>query len=136
VSNADLRGAGTVLVVDDEEIITSFSRSALEPYGYSVLVARDGPEATRIFQERSADIGLVLLDVALPGMDGLETLERIREIRPDIRVIVCSGIGDQEVETHFAGKDIVAIFPKPYTSKQLARKVKECMPPTGAAEYL
>jgi CheY-like chemotaxis protein len=99
-----------------------------------VLLARDGEEATRIFQERSADIGLVLLDVALPGMDGLETLERIRDIRPDIRVIVCSGIGDQAVETRFAGQDIMGFFPKPYTAKQLARKVKECMPPTGAAD--
>lgn len=134
VSNADLRGAGTVLVVDDEEIITNFGRSALEPYGYSVLLARDGPEAIRIFQEQSADIGLVLLDVALPGMDGLETLERIREIRPDIRIIVCSGIGDQAVETRFKGKDIIGFFPKPYTAKQLASKVKECMPPRGAAD--
>jgi CheY-like chemotaxis protein len=134
VTSDDLRGAGTVLVVDDEEMITRFTRSALEPYGYTVLVARDGQEGLRLFEERSSDIGLVLLDVAMPGMDGLETLERIRGIRLDVPVIVCSGFGDVDVESRFAGKDIAGFFPKPYTVRQLARKVKECMPPAGAAD--
>jgi CheY-like chemotaxis protein len=123
----DLRGAGTVLVIDDEELIRSFSRSALEPYGYRVLLAQNGQEGVRLFQERSSDIGLVLLDVAMPGMDGLETLIRIRGIRPDVPVLVCSGFGDVEVEARFAGKAIAGFFPKPYTVKQLARKVKECI---------
>ena len=126
VTRDDLRGAGTVLVVDDEEMIRNFNRSALEPYGYTVLLARDGQEGLRMFQQRSTDIELVLLDVAMPGMDGPETLERIRGIRPDVPVIVCSGFGDVDVETRFAGKTIAGFFPKPYTVKQLARKVKEC----------
>ena len=92
------------------------------------------PEAVRLFRERSSDIGLVLLDVAMPGMDGLETLEWIRGIRPDIRVLVCSGFGDVDVEKRFAGKNIAGFFPKPYTVKQLARKVKECMASTGASD--
>ena len=129
VTRDDLRGTGTVLVVDDEEMIRSFTRSALEPYGYTVLLARDGEEGLRLLAQRSSDIGLVLLDVAMPGMDGLETLERIREIRPDVPVIVCSGFGDVDVETRFTGTDIAGFFPKPYTVRQLARKVKECMPP-------
>jgi len=124
-----LRGAGAVLVVDDEELIRNFSKSALEPYGYTVLLARDGQEGVRLFQERSGDIVLVLLDVALPGMDGLETLERIREIRPGVPVLVCSGFGDIDVEKRFAGQEIAGFFPKPYTVKQLARKVKECLAP-------
>ena len=78
----NLRGAGTILVVDDEEMIRSFTMSALERYGYTVLLAPDGREGIRLFEERSNDIGLVLLDVAMPGIDGLETMERIREIRP------------------------------------------------------
>jgi two-component system CheB/CheR fusion protein len=127
VVSEDLTGAGTVLVIDDEELIRSFSRSALEPYGYRVLLAQNGQEGVRIFQERSRDIGLVLLDVAMPGMDGLETLTRIREIRTNVPILVCSGFGDVEVEARFAGKAIAGFFPKPYTVKQLAKKVKECI---------
>jgi CheY-like chemotaxis protein len=126
----DLRGAGTALVIDDEELIRNFTRSALEPYGYSVLLAQNGQEGVRVFQERSTDIGLVLLDVAMPGVDGVETLARLREIRPDVPVLVCSGFGDVEVEARFAGQEIAGFFAKPYTVKQLAIRVKECFTPT------
>ncbi len=110
-------------------MIRSFSKSALEPYGYTVLLARDGKEAVRLFRERSSDIGLVLLDVAMPGMDGLETLDCIRGIRPDVPVLICSGFGDVDVEKRFAGKNVAGFFPKPYTVKQLAGKVKERIAP-------
>jgi len=129
VTRADLRGTGTVLVLDDEEVIRSFSRSALEPYGYTVLLARDSREGLQLFEAGPKDIGLVLLDVAMPIMDRLETLGRIREIRPDVRVVICSGLGDVDVEARFAGNDIAGFLPKPYTARQLARKVKECMRP-------
>jgi two-component system CheB/CheR fusion protein len=123
----DLRGAGTVLVVDDEEMIRSFTRSTLESYGYKVLLAADGYEGLRLFQERSGEIGLVLLDLAMPGMDGPAALERFREIRPDVPVLVCSGFGELEVEARFAKNAINGVIAKPYTVKQLARKVGECM---------
>jgi signal transduction histidine kinase/CheY-like chemotaxis protein len=128
----DLRGAGTILVVDDEEMIRSFTKSALESYGYQVLLAADGHEGVRMFQEKSGEIGLVLLDVAMPGMDGLATLEKIREIRPDVHVLVCSGFGDLDVEARFPKSEIAGFFAKPYTVKQLARKVKECLKPAAA----
>lgn len=133
-NEAELRGSGTVLVVDDEELIRSYSRSALVRYGYDVLLARDGAEAVRLFQEKADQIGLVLLDVAMPGMDGSQTLERIREIRPDVPVVICSGFGDVEVEARFAGKEIAGFFPKPYTVKQLARTVKECIAAARSGE--
>jgi nitrogen-specific signal transduction histidine kinase len=123
----NLRSSGTVLVVDDEAVIRNFTKSALEPYGYEVLLAEDGAEALRMFQERSGSIGLVLLDVAMPGMDGVETLKRIRAIRGDIPPVICSGFGDIEAEGRFEGMDIAGIFQKPYTVKQLAKKVKECI---------
>jgi CheY-like chemotaxis protein len=129
--SGDVRGAGTVLVVDDEELIRNFVKRALEPFGYGVLLAQNGLEAMRSVKERPGEIGLVLLDVAMPGMDGLETLIRIREITPDVPVLVCSAFGDKEVEAHFAGQTISGFFPKPYTVKQLARKVKECIAPAA-----
>jgi len=123
----DLRGAGTVLVVDDEEVIRNFTRSALESRGYKVLLATDGYEAVRVFQEKSAEIGLILMDVAMPGMDGLTTLARIRETGPNVPVLICSGFGDLELEGRFASNEIAGFFAKPYTVKQLTRKVGECI---------
>jgi two-component system CheB/CheR fusion protein len=128
----DLRGAGTILVVDDEEMIRNFSKSALESFGYRVLLAADGYEGVRLFQENSAAVGLVLLDVAMPGMDGGATLQRIREIRTDVPVLICSGFGDLDVEERFTAVETAGFFAKPYTVKQLARKVKECMAPAKA----
>ena len=128
----NLRGAGTILVVDDEEMIRNFSKSALESFGYQALLAADGYEGVRLFQENSAAIALVLLDVAMPGMDGGATLQRIREIRTDVPVLICSGFGDLDVEERFAKSEISGYFAKPYTVKQLARKVKECMAPAKA----
>lgn len=125
----ELRGVGTVLVVDDEELIRNYCRSALKLYGYEVLLARDGSEAIRLFHEKADQIGLVLLDFAMPGMDGAQTLDQIREIRSDVPVVVCSAFGDVEVEAHFAGKQFAGFFPKPYTVKQLGMKVKECIAP-------
>jgi CheY-like chemotaxis protein len=81
-----LRGAGAALVVDDEELIRSFTKSALEPYGHRVLIAGDGEEAVRLVREQPGEIALVLLDVAMPEMDGVRALERIRELRPDVRL--------------------------------------------------
>ena len=115
-------------------MIRNFTRSALEPYGYRILLARDGWEGAQIFQESSADIGIVLLDLAMPGMDGLETLERIQRIRQDVPVLVCSGFGDVEVETRFAGRQIAGFLPKPYTAGQLVAKVKECIAAAGASD--
>jgi nitrogen-specific signal transduction histidine kinase len=132
LGRADLRGVGTILVVDDEEMIRSFSRSALESFGYQVLLAADGYEGVRLFHEHAAEIALVLLDVAMPGMDGHKTLQRIREIRADVPVLICSGFGDLDVEARFARGETAGFFAKPYTVKQLARRVKECMAPAGA----
>jgi len=123
----DLRGAGTVLLIDDEALIRSFTKSALEQYGYEALLAQDGREGVRVFQEESDRIGLVLLDFAMPGMAAVETLKEIQEIRAHAPVVVCSSFGDQEIEKRFEKMEIAGFLPKPYTVKQLARKVKECL---------
>ncbi len=128
-SRQDLRGSGTILVADDEELIRNFTKSALEPYGYNVLMAEDGAEAVRLVKERAGEIALVLLDVAMPGMDGIETLERIREVRADIPIMICSGLGDVDIESRFAAQQIASFLWKPYTVKQLAERVKGVLSP-------
>ena len=84
-----------ILLVDDEESIRNMMRMTLELDGYSVLTAADGPSALTIFQEELPDV--VLLDVRMPGMDGVEALRRIKEINRDAEVIIISGHGDMDM---------------------------------------
>lgn len=84
----------TILVIDDEESICQSLRAILSDEGYQVLVAGSGEEALRIFEEEMPQ--LVLLDIWLPGMDGLETLKAIKKINPQVLVIVMSGHGTIE----------------------------------------
>lgn len=134
LNRAELSGSGIVLAIDDEEMIRNFIRSVLEPYGYEVLLARDGAEGIGLIQKRSRDIGLVLLDMAMPGMNGIETLGRIRAIQSDLPVLVCSGSGTWNAEERLVRKEIAGFLPKPYTAVQIARKVKECIRPCSTGD--
>jgi len=108
------QGAGTVLLVDDEEPVRKVVRKMLEKAGFDVLVARDGLEAMQIYVEKGQDIRLVLLDLTMPQMDGEETLGEIRRIRPEARVVLASGYTEQEVIRRFRGKGISGFVHKPF----------------------
>lgn len=84
-----------LLLVDDEEGIRKVLGIALRDLGYEVFTAKDGPEALRVFQEERPPI--VLTDIKMPGMDGIELLQRIRESDPDAEVIMITGHGDMEL---------------------------------------
>jgi len=88
--NAEHPRGGTILVVDDERVVRDMAASVLERAGYQVLTARDGLDALSRLGE-GADIDAVLLDVSMPRLDGHQTLERLRELRPDLPVILTSG---------------------------------------------
>lgn len=119
---ADGRGE-VVLAIEDEEIQRDFLRMALRDAGYRVMLAADGSEAVRIYLEHSNDIGLVLLDMGLPGMDGMEVLATIVGSNPNARVIAVSGSVDPEVQTAILRRGAVDYLCKPYLTKELLGKV-------------
>lgn len=82
---------GVILVVDDEAIVRRLVKAALEHRGYQVLLAENGLEAGDIFQQRAAEIVGVVLDMAMPVMDGAEVLRYIREIRPHVPLLRPAG---------------------------------------------
>jgi CheY-like chemotaxis protein len=88
---------GTVLVVDDENIVLEAHKKALEAFGFTVLIARDGVEAVEVFRQHEAEIRLVLSDLSMPRMDGWETLSALRKIAPGLPVILCSGYSKAQV---------------------------------------
>ncbi|MCC6858578.1 MAG: PAS domain S-box protein [Bryobacterales bacterium] len=125
VAGADaLHGAGTVLVVDDEQIVREMARKALQRHGYTVLQADGGPAAIDIFRRYPGEIALVLLDLSMPGMSGEETLRGLRKIRPDVKVVLSSGYSEAETMEAFQGQPVSGFIQKPYTARGLAEKVK------------
>ena len=118
----DVRGRGTVLVVDDEDVVRTMTKAALQRLGFKVLAAGNGSDAVRIYSEQHQSIDLVLLDMIMPVMGGEETLTRLLEIRPDATVIAMSGFHEQEAKQRF-GSGISGFLQKPFTVGQLGSKI-------------
>jgi CheY-like chemotaxis protein len=121
---SQLHGTGTILVVDDEEVVRKVAKAALELNGYTVILANDGQDALRIFDQRAKEIDVVLLDLLMPNMDGEETLRCLRLRQPEVRVILTSGYSDIQAQTLFAGKALPSFIKKPYTAAALAEIVQ------------
>jgi two-component system, cell cycle sensor histidine kinase and response regulator CckA len=113
-------GQGTILVVEDEPTLRRVSSKLLEKLGYQVLEASCGERALEIFSERNGEIDLVLLDMIMPGLTGLQTLERLRALNPRVRVILCSGMDEAKEENLPSG---VSFVPKPVPLEILSQKV-------------
>jgi len=106
--------------VEDEPALRRVSRKLLEKLGYQVLEAANGEQALGIYADRKRDIDLVLLDLVMPGLNGLQTLERLRSFDPEVKVVLCSGLGDTEEENLPQG---VSFIPKPFPLETLSQKV-------------
>ena len=122
----EFRGQGTILVVDDEEMVQRTLKAALERYGYTVLAASGGREAMQVLQQRREGISLVLLDMTMPGMSGEETLQALLAIRADVPVIATSGYNEMEALRRF-GEGLSGFIQKPYTPRKLAEKIRNVL---------
>lgn len=115
---------GTVLVVDDEEVIRKVAKSILERFGFQVLLAENGREAVDIFEQMLDQISVVILDLTMPVMNGEEALRRIKAMNPHVPILLSSGFNEMEAIQRFAGKGLAGFVQKPYTSGRLAEKLK------------
>lgn len=116
-----------VLVVDDEEIVRSLARAVLERSGHTVVEAVDGEDAVTKFRDAPDDIALVLLDMTMPRMTGVECLRELRAIRPDLPVLLSSGYNEQDAIAQVAGRGLAGFLQKPYTAAELVTKVEEAL---------
>lgn len=119
----ELTGHGTVLVVDDEEVVRKSAKSMLERYGYSVLTAENGMDAVEIFRQKGNQIDLVILDLTMPVMNGEAALRRLKLLDPKVPVLLSSGYNEIEAVERFVNKGLAGFVQKPYTSARLAEKV-------------
>jgi two-component system, NtrC family, sensor kinase len=114
-----------ILLVDDEESIRNLMRMNLELDGYTVLTAEDGPSALDLFANESPDV--VLLDVRMPGMDGIEVLARIKRADPDAEVVIITGHGDMHMAVECLRKDASNFLTKPVSEDILSLSVKQSL---------
>jgi two-component system, cell cycle sensor histidine kinase and response regulator CckA len=124
ISQADLKGAGAVLVVDDEEMVRRAAVVALEHCGYTVITASNGKIATDLFKKFSGRIVLVILDLSMPVMNGEECLRALKNIEPDVPVILSSGFSESDTIQRFREHTFSGFLQKPYTSGRLAEMAK------------
>jgi len=126
-----------ILIVDDEEIVRSALSDILELYGYSAVTAGDASAAFQIFPVLCAQPGvhLVILDLMMPGLNGLETMHRLAALDPDAQFIISSGFDRDEIAArfHFVSDEgsKVHFLQKPYSMSALATLVEQCF--SGAA---
>jgi two-component system, cell cycle sensor histidine kinase and response regulator CckA len=130
-ASQSLSGSETILVADDDEGIRRMNRAALERFGYKVLLACDGAEAVKLFRERPNEIAVVLLDWAMPVMNGDEALLRILEIDPCARVLMSSGYAETGT-LRKGGEALIAGFvQKPYTTTQIIDRLRRIIDSTA-----
>jgi PAS domain S-box-containing protein len=123
-SAANVNG-GTILVVDDEEVVRITAERILRRMGYDVLAVSDGAQGLEALRSLNDTIRLVLLDLSMPVMDGRVALREIRKIRPDVPVLLCSGFGPAEAMRQFGGTQEAAGFlQKPYTGSTLVMRAR------------
>jgi len=120
-------GRGVILVADDEDVVRKVTKSMLESYGYTVILAEDGLQATEIFGQRREEIALIILDLTMPVMNGEEALGRLRLIDPNVPILLSSGYNELEAIARFQGKGLDGFVQKPYTSAGLAEKLKAAL---------
>jgi CheY-like chemotaxis protein len=127
-------GSGTILVIDDDTGVRKTAAKILERAGYSAIEATNGAQGVELFRADKDFIRAVLLDLTMPGMDGEETFRQLRQIRPDVRVILMSGFNEQEAVQRFVGRGLAGFAQKPFSSDILLRRVQSILdsePPAG-----
>jgi CheY-like chemotaxis protein len=117
------RGQGTVLLVDDEETVRGIGAEMLKELGFSTITANDGREAVEQFRQ-NPDIVFVILDLTMPHMDGEQCFRELRQLNPNVKVIMSSGYNEQEVTQKFAGKGLAGFIQKPYRLSVLKDAIK------------
>lgn len=112
----------TILIVDDETNVLWFVSKICQPLGYETLTASSGMEALKIIQECGEKLDLVLLDLKMPGMGGIEVLKSIRKHQPDLAVIILTALHDKQEECERLG--VEGFVRKPYSLEELHRKIE------------
>lgn len=120
-----LNGMETVLMVDDEDSILDVGRSMLSVLGYNVLAAGSGKQAVALYQSNGTDIALVILDMVMPEMGGIETFDALKKIDPNVKVLLCSGYSEGVRAAEMLMRGCSGFIQKPFNMTELSKKIRE-----------
>ncbi len=117
------RGTGLILVVDDEELLRDMAKAMLEECGYEVITAKDGLEGVKLFEQRHGEIKAALIDLVMPKLSGDKAYLQMKQINPNLKVVLASGFEQDERVNVALGYGINAFIQKPYTLVNLAKAI-------------
>jgi PAS domain S-box-containing protein len=123
------KGSGTILLIDDEEMIIKVAEELLQELGYKVLVARNGQGAIKLYEQGPDKIDLVIMDLIMPGMGGGETFDRLKEIDPDAKVLLSSGYSINGQASEILERGCDGFIQKPFNINQLSEKIQGIITP-------
>jgi signal transduction histidine kinase/CheY-like chemotaxis protein len=118
---------GTVLVVDDDELVRHVTRTLLQRAGYTVEIAADGDVGAEMFAQRPNAFDVVLLDLTMPRVGGLEAFRRMRDVRADARVVLSSGYSEDHATERFPANSLAGFLHKPYQASQLLAAIQQAL---------
>jgi CheY-like chemotaxis protein len=116
-----------IMIVDDEAEVADLAGEMLAEEGYKVIVAHDGFEALRIYQQMGEEIKLIILDFFLPVMDGDAVFDELRSINPNIAVVLSSGFAEQSKLGNMLAQGLRGFIPKPYSRAKLIEQVRSTL---------
>ncbi|MCK5794629.1 MAG: response regulator, partial [Anaerolineales bacterium] len=125
--SGNLKGTETILVVEDDLQVRSFTNIILNRHGYTVLEAGSGPEALTVLEAQAKPVDLMLTDVILPGMNGKDLFARVAEENPRMKVLFMSGYTDDVIAQHGVLDEDVVFIQKPFAGQALAIKLREVL---------
>ncbi len=117
----------TILLADDEKLVCEISRELLEFMGFRVLIAADGEEAVRIFEEHQDEIRLAILDVVMPRMGGVDAALRIRASAPGLPIVFQTGYGEEQVLGEIKNLKYCRVITKPVPAPEISRTLRELL---------
>lgn len=118
-----VKGQGTIMLIDDEQLIVDVGSQLLERLGYTAITACGGKQALDLFREHMQDIDLVILDMIMPGMSGSQTFDELKKLKPDIKVILSSGYSLDGEASQIIQRGCSAFIQKPYTMDKLSQQL-------------
>ncbi len=122
-----IEGSGTILFVDDEPMILDMGVKMLKCLGYSVLEAKGGRDAVEVYKGNKDKIDMVILDIIMPDMGGSEAYDRMKEINPDVKVLLSSGYSIDSQAKKILERGCDAFIQKPFTMKELSQCIRQIM---------
>lgn len=117
----------TILCVDDEEMLLDLLKNELIRKGYNVLTAIDGMGAVEVYKRHFSKISLVLCDLGLPKLDGIQVFERMKWTNPSIKFVLCSGYMDADHRSQISNSGVKEFIQKPYGPDELIRKIQDVL---------